>query len=281
MKKIEITEALLKSLLTPIDKNTHKGSNGTLNIIAGSKNFRGAADLCVGGALRSGCGIVRLISEEEVIATVASRHPSCTFLPIDDKCNAFSVLTPFRGGAFLIGCGLGVNQKSASMLFSALSIAGKAVLDADALNIISGCKDFTFAPNTIITPHVMEFSRLSGYTLNNIKAEPESCALEFTKKTGCVTVLKDSKTVVCVPNGSVYTSTLASEGLSKGGSGDVLAGVIAGFLAQGYSAEASAIIGVAVHALASQLCASENGIRSMLPSELEYYIARLFASIKA
>ncbi len=279
MNQINITPALLKSILKPIEKNAHKGSNGTLNIIAGSKKFRGAADLCVGGALRSGCGIVRLISEEAVISAVASRHPSCTFLPIDDEINFQNLITPLKDGVFLIGCGIGVNEKSSSRLFYSLDIAKRTVLDADALNIISHHAGYSFKPNTIITPHVTEFSRLSGYTVTEIKSEPSRCALEFSQKNGCVVVLKDSTTMIAVPSGNVYISELASEGLSKGGSGDVLAGLIAGFLAQNYSEEDAAITGVAVHALASRLCASEMGIRSMLPSDLEMYISKLFASV--
>ncbi len=275
-----VTRELLLRILKPISKNAHKGSNGTLNIIAGSDKFRGAADLCVGGALRTGCGIVRLISGERVVAAVAARHPSCTFLPIDENDNAVNTVSGVSGDTFLIGCGLGVSNRSSAMLFTALDASKKSVLDADALNILAQCKEYYVKlGGHIITPHVIEFSRLSGYSVTDIKSAPENCALNFAVKHGCVTVLKDAKTVIAVPNGRLYVSEGASEGLSKGGSGDVLAGLIAGFFAQDYSAEDAAVIGVATHALASQLCANEMGVRSMLPSELELYVAKLFASL--
>ena len=112
-----------------------------------------------------------------------------------------------------------------------------------------------------------------------IKEDPIGLASAFADKYGCVTVLKDSVTVVAVPNGAVYVSRDASEGLSKGGSGDVLAGMIAGFLPQGYSCEDAAVIGVALHAYASVKCATELGKRGMLPSDLEIHAARLLAEL--
>lgn len=281
MNTVHITRQLLAKKIRPISRDAHKGINGTLNIVAGSKKFRGAADLCVSGALRSGCGIVRLISDEPVIAAVAARHPSCTFLPIKNDEDLHSAFSSALGDVFAIGCGLGKDSSARKRLIFALDASKRSVLDADALNIIAESPDlYAKLENSIITPHVLEFSRLSGRTPKEIKESSLTCALEFSKKHGCVTVLKDAKTVIATKSSATYVSEGASCGLSKGGSGDVLCGIIAGFLAQGYSPEDAAVIGVGVHALASQLCAREMGIHSMLPSDLEIYIARLFSSLK-
>lgn len=275
-----VTSNTVTERLKRLPTDCHKGTNGTLNIVAGCERFRGAADLCVGGALRTGCGIIRLISEEKVISLVASRHPSCTFALAESTDEIKSVINGISSKVFLVGCGIGRTERSATAVFSVLANAEKAVLDADALNILSANPQMLFQiKGHIITPHVMEFSRLTGLSPAEIKNDPQKHALNFSEKYGCVTVLKDSVTVICAPNGNIYISEHASEGLSKGGSGDVLAGIIGGILAQGYTAEDAAVIGVALHAYASQLCAKELGKRGMLPSDLEIYVAKLLNSL--
>lgn len=277
---VRITEELLLKKLHVLARDCNKGTNGTLNIIAGSSNYRGAASLCVGGALRTGVGLVRLISEEKVISAVASRHPCCTFCAVSDNSERQKAIAGTKANAFLIGCGSGQQMQTLLDVSLVLDIGKSSVIDADALNIIAKYPHLMDKlDGTIVTPHVGEFSRLSGYTVDEIKASPEKRALEFSKTHKCVTVLKDYITVIATPSGSVYVSDSASEGLSKGGSGDVLAGIISGFLAQGYSAEDSAVIGVAVHAFASKLCARELGARSMLPSDLDFYVSKLFVKL--
>ena len=278
--QIKISQSVLSERLRKIDKNAHKGTNGTLNIVAGSARYRGAADLCVGAALRTGCGIVRLISEEAVIDTVANRHPCCTFQPIGTVSEVTGAIIGHKNEAFLIGNGLGVCPSSARATVTALGSVKRAVLDADALNVLALNKEYyPLLKDKIITPHVGEFSRLTGKSISEIKDDLISSATEFTSEYGCVTVLKDSVTVIACPSTSVYVSDCASEGLSKGGSGDVLAGLIAGFLAQGYTPENSAVIGVAVHALSSVDAAKSLGVRSILPSDLEEFICKLFAKL--
>ena len=281
MQQIKVSKELLCQILKPLDIRSNKSTNGTLNVIAGSEKFRGAADMCVGGALRTGVGILRLISEESVIATVAQRHPSCTFLPVEGATERQTAIYTASGDCFLIGCGLGFSAQTCADVSTLLSLKKRVVLDADALNVISASPDLKkLLSGTIITPHIGEFSRLTGYSIQAIKDDPIRYATEFSSEHGCTTVLKDHVTVIAIPQSdAVYISDGASQGLSKGGSGDVLAGIIAGFFAQGYSQKDSAIIGVTLHALASTLCAKEMGIRSMLPSELELYLAKTLCSL--
>lgn len=277
----KISEALLRERLREIDRNAHKGSNGTLNVVAGCERYRGAADLSVGAALRTGCGIVRLISEEAVIRTVSERHPSCTFLPVIGISAVTGAIISHKNEAFLVGNGLGVSPYSAAAVNYVLSTAKRAVLDADALNCLSACPEYyPLLKDKIITPHVGEFSRLTGMDISAIKADLAVCAAAFTEKYGCVTVLKDSVTAIACPSGSVYICDLASRGLSKGGSGDTLAGLIAGFLAQGYSSEDAAVIGASVLALSSADAAERLGVHSMLPPDLEDSICSLFSRLR-
>lgn len=277
---VRITEELLLKKLRVLERDCNKSTNGTLNIVAGSSNYRGAASLCVGGALRTGVGLVRLISEEMVISAVAQRHPCCTFCSASDNIARQNAISGIKADAFLVGCGLGQQMQALLDVSLVLDTGKSSVIDADALNIIAKYPHLKDKLNgVVITPHVGEFSRLSGYTVDEIKTCPEKHAVEFSKTYNCVTVLKDYITIIATPSESVYVSDSASKGLSKGGSGDVLSGIIAGFFAQGYSAEDSAVIGVAVHAFASRLCANELGERSMLPSELEFYVSKLFVKL--
>lgn len=280
MDAVRITDELLLQKLKHIKNDAHKGTNGFLDVVCGSVCYRGAADLAVSGALRSGVGIVRLISDEKVISAVAARHPSCTFLPVTGATERRNAIYSSSTKCFLIGCGLGLSAQTCADVSDVLYTAKKAVIDADGLNAVSAnpilkekLRGFT------VTPHVGELSRLTGASVEDIKKDICAYAADFSAKYGCVTVLKDHVTAVASPDGSVYFSDCASEGLSKGGSGDVLAGLIAGFTAQDYSQTDAAILGVALHARASKLLAAEKGIISMLPSELEGYVARIICDL--
>jgi len=286
---IEITTELLGKLLKKIPTNAHKGINGSLSCVVGSDMYRGAASLSVGAALRTGCGIVRLISCENVISAVASRHPCCTFLPVSDAvCGANSqTLTSAvyscknNTSAFLIGCGIGKSAETSAAIAAVGACEKKSVLDADALNILAENPHLysTFKDKYIVTPHMGEMARLTGASVSDIKNDPAKYAKKFSLEHNCVTVLKDNVIYISDENGSLYKSSLGNEGLSKGGSGDVLAGLIAGFAAQNYSLLESAVIGTAVHGLSAELCASENGKMAMIPSDLEKYTVKLLASL--
>ena len=139
-------------------------------------------------------------------------------------------------------------------------------------------------PTTVITPHVGELSRLLGYSVDRIKSDLVGAAECASEKFGCITVLKDCRTVISVPDSEtrgyrLYISELGKPGLAKGGSGDVLAGLIAGFITQGYSAEEGAVLGVLVHGMAAELCARELSEYAMLPSDLGKYICRVLSAV--
>ena len=269
---------LIKTIDLTLPENANKGSNGTLNIIAGSPEYRGAADLCVGGAMRTGCGIVRLISAETVIQTVSVRHPGCTFAVTGVGQEVKDVIYRNRNcTGYLIGCGIGKSSGSAEAVDAVLSEPKQKVLDADALNIISLYPDLKKRLcGSIVTPHPGEFCRLSGYSMEEVKSEPEKCALRFSADYGTITVLKDYVTYIATPEGESFRSQ-ASRGLSKGGSGDVLAGMIAGFAARGFSAADAAVAGLWLHAESSYLCEEKHGKMSMLPQELELFAAEAAA----
>jgi NAD(P)H-hydrate epimerase len=287
-----ITLQNTKSLLKPRPKDSHKGSFGTVNAVVGCARYRGAATLSVMGALRSGAGIVRLCSTEKVCSAVTVQYPSATLLPLPEtaegyiaKAAAPAVLSTVKTtDALLLGCGLGQCADTGAAVNLLISTAKcRKVIDADALNLLSATgalpevKKNGALRGCVITPHVGEISRLTGKSISEISENMESTAQEFVSEYGCVTVLKSHRTVIAVPNEeTVYISELGNSGLAKGGSGDVLAGLIAGLLAQGYTAKDSALLGVCIHGFAADLCASERSMQAMLPSDLGEYICRIF-----
>ena len=288
MIKILTSEALTERLYK-VSKEANKGSMGTLTAVAGSHCFRGAADLTVGAALRTGCGIVRLISVEKVVSLVSVRHPSAVFLPVAENsggmisASAISDISRAvaKSSAVLVGPGLGQSSDTAGVVSAIAAFSKKTVIDADAINIISQNNELlnTFRKPFVITPHVGEMSRLTGLTIEEIKKNPSKIASDFSKKHNCVTVLKDFIVYLSNEKGDVYESHLGNAGLAKGGSGDVLSGFIAGFLARGYSAEDAAIIGTVLHGLSAEMCAKERGMTAMLPSELEEYAVKVLKEL--
>ena len=288
MVTIKLNKKIFSDILRDIPDDANKGTLGTLSVVAGSECFRGAATLCVGAALRTGTGIVRLVSVEKVIAGTAVRHPTCTYLPVkateDGMISHYALtrkLQTLRSStALLCGCGLGQSADTKKIVLDLIALGKPTVLDADALNVITPEPEILkTSSNIIVTPHIGEMSRLTGKSINDIKANRAECARDFSERYGCITVLKDDVTHISVPGGEIYESALGTPGLAKGGSGDVLAGFIGGFLAQGYTAKEAALLGNILHGLCASLCAEENGIRAMLPDQLSNYVPRVLTSL--
>lgn len=237
--------------------------------------------LAVSAALRCGVGIVRLAAPECVISACAAQVPECTYLPLpdcpddqplpDDALELIKTAAK-RSTAVLVGCGLGDCVRTRSIIEAiATTEEIPVLLDADALN----CMRDDLSPliklgkRAVITPHVGEFSRLTGKKIAEIKADYSKCAGEFSRKYGCTVVLKDYVTHIATPDGTVLMNTSEpNSGLAKGGSGDVLAGMIASFLAQGSEPKIAAEAGCALHAEAASRCAGRLTKRAMLPSDI-------------
>ncbi|MBR2460650.1 MAG: NAD(P)H-hydrate dehydratase [Clostridia bacterium] len=294
LEKKDIAEILKKR-----QRDTHKGTYGTVNAIVGSSTYRGAAVLATMGMLRAGVGIARICSVGEVCTAVIGAYPSATLCPLNSNAAGMISAESSRKlneicrvpSVTLVGCGIGQSTDTANVVNSVISgCNGGLVIDADGLNLIalSGSAEQLLRSKPkgkcIITPHMGEMSRLCGKSVSRIKEDPVAVATEFTESNGCVTVLKDSQTVIAVPDTDskgtrIYRSSFGNPGLARGGSGDVLAGLIAGFYAQGYTSEESAVLGVLTHGISADLCAAERSMQAMLPSDLDEYICRLFASL--
>ena len=273
--------------LLPLRSGTGaKWNFGRLLALCGSNRMPGAALMACGSALRSGVGLVELASTEAVTRTAALRHPECILRPLsgDDGglCTAdLPLLLPHlqRASALLCGCGLGTAPAQSAFLRTLLSsLQVPTVLDADALNLLAAMPDLLqqTAPPLILTPHAVEFHRLTGLPVDEILSDPVETASAFAVRHNVVVVLKGSTTTVANPNGGVWQLEAPNSGMAKGGSGDVLAGLIAGFLAQGCDPYHAAVLGVYLHALAGDIAARELGVRAMLPTDVIDRLGRAF-----
>ena len=223
----------------PADSN--KGSNGRLLLCAGSERYTGAALLCTGAALRAGAGLTT-VAVPGALKHAFAALPEAMAVPVNKRkdwdetaCEHAIALFPRQNA---VGVGPGVGEGSILPLLEALLYSRlPAVLDADALNQISRSPDILkhLHSNVVLTPHPVEMARLCGLPVEAILADPIETARRFAKQWNCVVLLKGATT--CISNGTtVRLNTSGNPGLAKGGSGDVLTGIIAALLAQGLNA---------------------------------------------
>ena len=285
----EITAQQVFELLPRRKADSHKGSYGKVMCLAGSARFRGAAALAAEGALRAGAGLVTLASVEPVIVAVAARVPECVFLPCRQSAeggvsaqSGKAVLEKVRGmDVLLFGPGLGDTPDTAALLEQLGPSAGCAlVLDADGLNAAAKMDSLPRSPGLplIMTPHPGEMARLCGLTTAEVNAGREGIAAGYARAEDCVVVLKGHRTIVAGPQGEVFVNPTGNPGLSRGGSGDILAGMIAGLAAQGLSPLDAAVCGVWLHGAAADQCAKRLGQYGMLPHDIFTDLGALFAA---
>lgn len=272
----------LKTVLQMLPTRTpesHKGSYGKVLAVCGSSPYRGAAVLSVMGALRTGAGLVTLAAPECVAAAAAARIPEAIFLP--DAAQERILKEVSRSEVCLLGCGLSADADTAQLAKKALDASmGVVVLDAGALcslaDDISAITAFAQSQPLIVTPHPGEMARLCRCSVEDIEKERTSCALDFALSTGAITVLKGHETLIACPDGTLYENHTGNAGLARGGSGDILAGMIAGLAAQGMSAEHAAAAGVFLHGLSADRCAARLSMQGMLPSDILTDLCNIF-----
>ena len=290
------SEEFVWRAIPPRPRSSHKGTFGSVLAVAGSASYRGAAALAVEGALRTGAGIVTLASVEPVLAAVSARLPECCLCPCEG--GAAGGIAPEnipriqrqKATVLLLGPGLGYTVQSAAraaetrMLAGTLlpGFAGSAVLDADGLNAAARllAEEAAFphpAGELIVTPHPGEMARLTGLSAAQINADREGTALRYAQAWNAVVVLKGARTVVAAPDGRVCVNPTGNPGLSRGGSGDVLAGMTAALLACRLPAYEAAACAVYLHGAAADRAAAVHGEYGMLPHDILPELGRMFA----
>ncbi|MEJ5302228.1 MAG: NAD(P)H-hydrate dehydratase [Bacteroidales bacterium] len=253
----------------------HKGSFGHTLLIAGSRQKAGAALLAAKGCLAAGVGLLTVHTVPSVIQALNSSLPEAMASlseHSEEISDLPSSLTPFT--AIAAGPGLGTESGAAIMLRLLIQECKvPLLLDADALNILSENKTWlAFLPTgSILTPHPKEFERLAGPAANDF--ERLEMARDFAFRFQVYLVLKGGVTAVINPQRKVFFNSTGNPGLATGGSGDVLTGIIAGLLAQGYHPENAARLGVWLHGAAADLAIEKESLETLLPSQLPEYMA--------
>lgn len=284
-----ITEKEVFSLIPKRKDNSSKYDYGKIMAVCGSTFYRGAAALSCSGALRCGVGIAILASTEKVVSAVAPTLHECTFIPLTEtrngtisaaNCDAILAQAK-RCNALLIGCGLAIDNDTKSLVKRLVCEADcQLILDADALNVISECPDVLKRAKMppVITPHWGEMARLCKTKRDDIAYSPAFAASKFAKQYNCFVVLKSHITYIAHHNGTVaINSETGNSGLAKGGSGDILAGMIASFCAQKMHPFDAAKCGVFLHGAAADKCAERLSKQAMLPSDILTDLCCIFA----
>jgi len=273
MKLETLTHQQVLDLLPDRDVHAHKGNFGRILMLCGSVGYTGAAALAAMGALRSGAGLVYLGVPESVYQILAVKLTEPVVFPLPAAEGKFSLAALPEIGrllpsmdALLLGPGMGRSEGTEAVLEYVLShFQGPVVLDADGINLVSGHKDWIRGRSgtTVLTPHEGEFARL-GYLPSGDRIKDAAAA---AADLGAIVVLKGHGTVI-TDGVDCYVNPTGNPGMAVGGSGDVLAGVIASLLGQKLSPLQAAACGAWLHGAAGDRCADSLGQYGMLPTDM-------------
>ena len=261
---------------------THKGEEGTGLLIAGSYTMPGAAVLATKAALRGGIGKVIVHTPKSVMPFIINAIPEAILQPDKDDHIFTSVqLENLKAHTIAIGCGLGKEDKSVVALKNLLEeVRSPVILDADALNILADNKTWLafLPPNSILTPHIKEFERLTGKADNDFARWDK--VKEFAMKYEVVVILKGAYSLIALPDGKLLVNCSGNPGMATAGSGDVLTGLLLALTAQGYSFPIAAIVGTFIHGLAGDLALKNQSLESLIASDIINYFGNAFKSFK-
>lgn len=292
-----ITPGLARQALPQRATEAHKGSFGSALILAGSKRYTGAAMLAGKACLRSGTGLVFMAVPHCLHAPLAGQMPEAIWelMPEEDGFFCPSALPLLEKAlenksAFLMGPGFGLTSSSRE-LGNALILDLlprhtnlPVVIDADMLTILSDIKTWHqhLPQTTVLTPHPGEMARLTGLSSETIQTNRAAVAQAFAREKHVVLVLKGANTLIATPEGALYHLPFANSVLAHGGSGDVLAGLLAGLLAQGLSASQAACLAVWLHAKSGMLALQQRAhAASVLPSDLIEQLGQAMAALES
>ncbi len=287
-----VDRPLAARLLPTRPENTSKGSFGRLLLLTGSDKYRGAAGLSVSAALRGGVGYTVYMGTEGLISHLSPTYPEVIYEkipPIDGITDAEIsqiVKASHNANATLIGSGSCVSDGLYKLVAALLqSEGGTLVLDADAINVLADRAEegrllLKRSPRTVVlTPHPLEFARLSGNTVSDVQLHRIEAALKFAAEYRVILALKGAATVV-TDGSAVFINSSGSSALSKAGSGDVLAGFTASLIASGAGALSGTALSVYLHGAAADSLSTELSAFSVTPSDLPLEMGRQIALAK-
>ena len=274
-----ITKSDLQPLLKHRQKFSHKGVYGHALLVAGSYGKMGASVIAAKACLRSGAGLLTVQTPKKGIDILQSSIPEA-MVSADANEEIISELPALdKITAVGIGPGIGTNKETEAVIKKLLNYTLPMVFDADALNILANNKTWLsfLQPNTILTPHVKEFDRLTQKHINDF--ERLDTARQFAVKHNCIIVLKGAYTQTITPDGNVFFNSTGNAGLAKGGSGDTLTGIILGLLARRYTPPQAALIGVYLHGSAADNCLKKTHIESLLATDVIEKLPKAFRDL--
>lgn len=286
-----LTKEYVSGIIPDRKPDTHKGSYGRAVIIGGSEGMTGAVVMASMGCLKSGAGLVKAalpgglnyVIENRLTEAMSVPLGQGTSLKIDSQTQSRLTDILSWAHAVALGPGMGVDGDRAKVLeFVLTETQVPLVLDADALNCLAldlKLLDKKSGP-VIVTPHPGEMARLVGSDTGEIQKDRIAAARAFSEKWDTVTVLKGANSVIADPQGNIYINTSGNPGMSTGGSGDVLTGIIASFIAQGIEPVKAACAAAYIHGRAADLLAGEMGMYGMTASGLAHYIPMAIKEIK-
>ncbi len=263
-----VTDTLAKKLYKKRNPFTHKGDYGLAYIIAGSKGMMGAATLATKAALRSGAGKVKALVPECGFDIIQTSVPEA-MCDASGETNISRIKNWEEADAVGIGCGIGTSDATSRTFSDYITACKKpTVIDADGLNLLAEQQELIhkIPADSILTPHPKEFERLFGkskdsmYMLENARTQ--------SMKYNLYIVLKGHHTAIITPEGECLYNMTGNAGMATGGSGDVLAGLITGLLAQGYTSFEAAVLGVYIHGLAGDLAAQKRSQEALIAGDI-------------
>ena len=273
----------LGKLLPSRMMNSHKGSYGKVLMITGSPGMAGAAFLSACAAYTVGAGLVQIYTASENRLALQELLPEAIISCYDSYDDSQLSHLLDWADVVCIGCGLGMGQISEKILKNVLkNVSCPCVIDADGLNLLSRNIELLnqcCAP-VILTPHMKEMSRLTGYSVQELKDNRRELLRKYTEKVHAVCVLKDSRTLVKAPEGRLMINTTGNAAMAKAGSGDVLAGMITGFMAQHMRPDDAAVLGVYLHGLCGDHARKELGSYSVLAGDLLKMLGRTLKELE-
>ena len=273
-----------RKMLPKRPENSNKGTYGRLLIIAGSKGMAGAAYLNAYAAYMTGAGLVRIYTSadnREILQTLLPEAIITTYEEYN-KEELLSLLAWADG--VCIGSGLGMSKTSKELLKTTIeSVKVPCLIDADGLNLLAANKhylDQMTGRRFVITPHIKEMSRLTDISVEDLKADRIQILKDFVSKYKITCVLKDSRTLTASDAKGIRMNLTGNSAMAKAGSGDVLAGVTAGFMVQGKDTQDAAELGTYIHGLSGDLAKSVKGVYSVMARDLIEYISKALMKLE-
>ncbi|HUE90369.1 MAG TPA: NAD(P)H-hydrate dehydratase [Vicinamibacterales bacterium] len=286
-----LTREQIRALISPRAADVHKGDFGRVLIVAGSRGKTGAAILAAQGALKSGAGLVTIATPRSVLPIVAAHAPEYMTEALDETVDGtvhFAAAEYVLGlpvDVIALGPGLGRGEGVTTFVRELIDKSETPlVLDADALNAFADEPSALAGRegrDVIITPHPGEMARLVGCTIDDVQADRLGIARDFATAHKLYVVLKGYRTLIATPDGKVFVNPTGSPGMASGGTGDVLTGMLAAWLAQLLDAEAACRLAVYLHGAAGELADADQGEVSMTAVDLVQQISEAVLELTA